>query len=135
MDQVMPFFKALRFDERGLIPAVIQEDGSGQVLMHVYMNREALERSLETGVVHYYSERMRKVWQKGEASGHRQRIRSIRLSCDSAGLLIKVEALGGACEEGYHSCFYRHWEDGEWTVAEEKVFDPELVYPEFAFSH
>jgi phosphoribosyl-AMP cyclohydrolase len=107
MDLVLPFFEGLRFNERGLIPAVVQEESSGQVLMHVYMNREALERSLEAGIVHYYSERMRKVWQKGEASGHRQRIRSIRLNCDSTGLLIKVEVLGGACEEGYHSCYIR----------------------------
>jgi len=130
-----PFFEALRFNERGLIPAVIQDADSGRVLMQVYMNHEALDRCLESSQVHYFSLKMRKVWQKGESSGHRQKIRSIRLNCEGDGLLLTVEALGGACEEGYQSCFYREWQDGKWSAAEEKVFDPELVYPEFTFSH
>ncbi len=135
MKEVEAFFEPLRFDRRGLIPAVVQDAATGGVLMHVFMDRDALERCLETGYVHYYSLAMRKVWQKGESSTHRRRIRSIRLGCGGDGLLLAVEPLGGACEEGYQSCFYREWRASGWAVAEEKVFDPELVYPEFAFSH
>ena len=135
MTDLVTFFEALRFNERGLIPAIVQDNETGGGLMHVYLSREALERCLETGLVHYHSLAMRKVWQKGESSGHRQRIRSIRLNCEGNGLLLSVEPLGGACEEGYQSCFYREWRDGNWIAGDEKVFDPELVYPEFAFSH
>lgn len=135
MSDPFPFFEALRFNERGLIPAVVQEHETGRVLMHVYLSRDALERCLETDLVHYYSLSMRKVWQKGESSGHRQRICSLRLNCEGNTLLLSVVPLGGACEEGYQSCFYRQWRDGDWTPADEKVFDPELVYPEFVFSH
>jgi phosphoribosyl-AMP cyclohydrolase len=135
MSEPVTFFEALRFDGRGLIPAIIRDDQGGNVLMHVYLNREALERCLDTGVVHYYSLKMRKVWQKGESSGHRQLIRSIRLNCEGNGLLLSVQPLGGACEEGYQSCFFREWRDGNWVAGDEKVFDPELVYPEFTMSH
>jgi len=78
---------------------------------------------------------MRKVWQKGDSSEHRRRIKSIRLDCRGSGLLLAVEPMGGACKEGYESCFYREWREGKWVTAEEKVFDPEPVYPEYAFSH
>jgi phosphoribosyl-AMP cyclohydrolase len=129
------FFEQIRFDARGLVPAVVQDVASGGVLLCVLLNHEALERSLETGLVHYYSSKMRKVWQKGEASGHRQRIKAMRVSCQGDALLIQVEPLGGACEQGYNTCFFRQWGEGRWDVAEERSFDPELVYPEYAFSH
>lgn len=129
------FYDGLRFNERGLIPAIVQDNSTGRVLMHVFMNREALELCLTTGTVHYYRLEMRKVWQKGESSGHRQRLRALRLNCRGDGLLLSVEPMGGACEEGYESCYHRQWRDGRWIVADEKVFDPELVYPEFTLAH
>lgn len=135
MADFIAFFESLRFDARGLIPAIVRDEATKDVLMHVYMNREGIERCLETGLVHYYSLKMRKVCQKGESSGHRQKICSIRLNCEGSGLLLSVEPLGGACENGYRSCFYRQWLDGAWVVSDEKVFDPEMVYPEFIFSH
>lgn len=135
MNEPSSFLQYIRFDERGLIPAISQSISDGRVLMQVYLSEEAIQCCIETGWLHYYHLGMRKVSQKGESSGHRQRIHSIRLSCDGRSLLFAVEPLGGACEEGYQSCFYREWKDGTWTAIEDKVFDPELVYPEYAFSH
>lgn len=131
----LSFFTGLRFNEQGLVAAISQEAATGHVLFQVFVNREALAACLETGWLHYYHQGMRKVWKKGESSGHRQRIRSIRLACDGGSVLFLVEPLGGACEEGYQSCFYREWQGAEWIVTDSKVFDPELVYPEFTMAH
>ncbi|MFZ5447667.1 MAG: phosphoribosyl-AMP cyclohydrolase [Thermodesulfobacteriota bacterium] len=118
-----------------LIPTIIQDAASSAVLMLVEMDREALELTSATGRIHYYHPHKRKVVAKGEASGHFQEVVEVRLSCGGDQLLIKVRAAGGACEMGYNSCFFRHLTPEGWETADSKVFDPEEVYPEIAFSH
>jgi len=119
----------------GEIPAVIQDAASGAVLMLITLNREALDRIAATGLVHYYHPRKRKVVRKGESSGHSQEVLEIRLNCSGDQLLLRVKPRGGACEWGYQSCFFRRLEEDGWQTADPRVFDPEEVYPEFAFSH
>ena len=115
--------------------AVIQEADTAAVLMVVELDREALKLMSATGRVHYYDPRKRKVVAKGEASGHFQEIVEIRLNCAGDQLLLRVRPAGGACELGYQSCFFRRLGAGGWEIADPKVFDPEEVYPEIAFSH
>ena len=100
-------FQEIKFDQNGLVPAVAQDVNTGEVLMLAYMNREALEKSLETGLVHYWSRSRGKLWLKGETSGHYQHIKDIRLDCDGDTLLIKVIQDGAACHTGNPSCFFR----------------------------
>jgi phosphoribosyl-AMP cyclohydrolase / phosphoribosyl-ATP pyrophosphohydrolase len=100
-------FDELKFDEKGLIPVVTQDNRTDEVLMVAYMNKEALEKSLETGTVHYWSRSRNKLWLKGETSGHFQYIRSVSYDCDGDTLLIKAEQKGAACHTGHHSCFFR----------------------------
>ena len=97
----------LKFDRDGLIPAVIQDAESGEVLMLAYMNREAVAKSLETGVTHFWSRSRQKLWRKGETSGHVQTIVNSYYDCDADTLLFQVEQTGAACHTGHHSCFYR----------------------------
>jgi phosphoribosyl-AMP cyclohydrolase len=96
--------------------------------MVAHANREALRRTLETGQVHFWSRSRRKLWLKGETSGHVQNLRELRIDCDGDVVLAKVEQVGGACHEGYRSCFFRRLEGGGWVVMAEKVFDPGKVY-------
>jgi phosphoribosyl-AMP cyclohydrolase len=117
------------------MPAVVQDASSGVVLMLVAVNREALGRIAATGLVHYYHPRKRKVVLKGESSGHSQEVVEIRLNCTGDQLLLRVAPRGGACESGYQSCFFRRLDADGWEIADPRVFDPEEVYPEFAFSH
>jgi phosphoribosyl-AMP cyclohydrolase len=113
----------------GLIPAVAQDWQSGEVLMLAYINREAWEKSLETGLATYWTRSRRKLWVKGESSGHVQRIKEILVDCDLDTVIFKVEQVGGAaCHEGYRSCFFRRVENGGLTVIGERVFDPAQVY-------
>ena len=119
----------LRFDSNGLIPVIAQDATDGQVLMHAYMNAEALARTLETGLVHYYSRSRRRLWQKGEESGHAQHVRKILYDCDADTLLIKVDQDVAACHTGNRSCFYRALpEAGAAFEAGDRRFDPEAVY-------
>jgi phosphoribosyl-AMP cyclohydrolase len=119
----------LKWDENGLVTVVFQEVNSGEVLTLAYMNRQALEKSLETGLVHVFRRRRGKVMMKGEVSGRRQKIREILLDCDADVLVMKVEQAGeAACHEGYRSCFYRKLKDGKWEVIGERLFDPKEVY-------
>jgi phosphoribosyl-AMP cyclohydrolase / phosphoribosyl-ATP pyrophosphohydrolase len=104
-------FSALHFNEQGLIPAVVQDVATGRVLMLAYMNREALERTLATGLVHYWSRSRAQLWQKGETSGHVQRLRAIRYDCDADTLLVIVEQEGVACHTGEPSCFFQRFSD------------------------
>lgn len=97
----------IRYDEKGLIPAIAQDAESGEVLMTAFMNREALERTLETRVAHYWSRSRGKIWKKGETSGHIQKVHEIRFDCDSDAILLKVHQDGVACHTGHRSCFYR----------------------------
>ena len=119
------------FERHELIPVIAQDDQTGDVLMLAYMNREAYEETLRTGRVCYYSRSRRKLWRKGEQSGHQQIVRHIYFDCDRDALLIRVEQLGGAaCHEGYRSCFFREVDPqtGEVRVVGERVFDPQAVY-------
>jgi phosphoribosyl-AMP cyclohydrolase len=113
----------------GLAPAVVQDHATGRVLMLGYMNEEAFRKTVETGFVTFYSRSRRKLWLKGETSGHRLVVKEIRTDCDGDAILVRAEPLGpGVCHEGYASCFFRRWEDGEWKIAEERAYDPAAVY-------
>jgi phosphoribosyl-AMP cyclohydrolase len=120
----------LDFDKSdGLVTAVIQDHASGQVLMVGYMNQEAFRKTVETGFATFYSRSRKKLWLKGETSGHRLVVKSISTDCDRDAVLLEVEALGpGVCHEGYRSCFFRRLENGEWRVAEDRAYDPTAVY-------
>jgi phosphoribosyl-AMP cyclohydrolase / phosphoribosyl-ATP pyrophosphohydrolase len=102
-------YSVLRFNEQGLIPAIVQDVATGQVLMLAYMNREALERTLATSLVHYWSRSRAQLWQKGETSGHIQHLRDLRYDCDADTLLVIVEQEGVACHTGEPSCFFRRF--------------------------
>jgi phosphoribosyl-AMP cyclohydrolase len=109
----------------GLIPVVVQDAGTREVLMVAYGNAEAVRKTRETGFAHYYSRSRKKLWKKGEESGHVQRVHEIRVDCDEDCLLYLVSQEGAACHTGYRSCFYRNI-DGD--IISEKVFDPSKVY-------
>ncbi len=96
----------LKFDDRGLIPAIIQDAGSGEVLMLGYMNEESLRRTLKSGRTWFWSRSRQEYWCKGETSGHRQYVREIRYDCDGDAILVKVEQIGPACHTGERSCFF-----------------------------
>ena len=117
----------LAFEEVTLLPAIAQDAETGDVLMLAYANREALERTRETGYAHYYSRSREELWKKGGTSGHTQRVEEIRVDCDGDALLYLIEQRGGACHTGYESCFHRTL-DG--AVVGERVFDPDDVYDE-----
>jgi len=101
----------VKFDERGLVPAVAQDAGTGEVLMLAYMNAESLAATLATGFCTYWSRSRQKLWKKGETSGHVQRLKDIRYDCDADTLLLKIEQTGPACHTGERSCFFRRLSD------------------------
>lgn len=118
------------FDKAGgLIPAIAQDAQTGQVLMLAYMNRESWQKTLESGIAHYWSRSRQKLWKKGESSGNLQEVREIRVDCDEDCVVLKVHQVGGAaCHKGYRSCFYRVVRQGELEIDGQKVFDPKEVY-------
>ena len=118
------------FDKQGgLIPAIAQDAATLEVLMLAYMNKESWEKTLETGEVHYFSRSRKKLWHKGETSGHVQKVRAIRLDCDQDTVLLLVEQIGGAaCHKGFRSCFFRELSDQGTRECSPKVFDPKEVY-------
>jgi phosphoribosyl-AMP cyclohydrolase / phosphoribosyl-ATP pyrophosphohydrolase len=120
----------VKFDEKGLIAAIAQDAKTGHVLMTAYMTREALRKTLETGFAHYYSRSRRRIWKKGEESGHLQRVREIRLDCDGDAVLLQVEQHKAACHLGYRSCFFRRVKGDLMPSAPimAKAFRPEAVY-------
>jgi len=115
----------IRFDEKGLVPAVVQDVQSGRVLMLAYLNEEALKRTIETGYTWFFSRSRNCLWMKGETSGHRQKVKQILYDCDNDALLIMVEQTGAACHTGHYSCFYRDMEGKE---TEKTVVDPTPLY-------
>jgi phosphoribosyl-AMP cyclohydrolase len=126
----MSFYEQLKFDANGLVPAIVQEQSTGRVLMMAWMNRASLERTIETGKTHFWSRSRKKFWMKGETSGHVQVVKDIAFDCDGDALLIQVEQTGAACHEGYKSCFYRSARDGgkSFDVTEPQLETPEQIY-------
>lgn len=122
--------EGLKYDDHGLIPAIIQDHATGEVLMMAWMNRTSLQKTVETGQTHFFSRSRNKLWLKGESSGHVQNVKSIATDCDKDCLLVRVEQIGAACHDGYYSCFYRGHQAGqsEWKIIGRKVFEPETVY-------
>ncbi len=115
----------IKFDDKGLVPAVVQDCKTGKLLMLAYMNRESLEKTITTGETWFYSRSRQKLWHKGESSGHIQKVEEIRIDCDLDTLLLAVEQTSAACHTGYYTCFYRRLNSaGDLEVIEEKVFEP-----------
>ena len=120
----MSFYEKLKFTSDGLIPAIIQDQSTGRVLMMAWMNRASLEKTIESGKTHFWSRSRQKFWMKGESSGHVQTVKDIAFDCDGDTLLIQVEQVGAACHEFYKSCFFRSI--GRGTEAE-KITEPKLA--------
>ena len=120
----------LHFDRQGLIPSVVVDDATNEVLMVAFMNEEALQKTRETGFTHFFSRSRNSIWHKGEQSGNTQEVRDIFVNCEESSLLIRVKQTGGAaCHDGYPSCYYRRLlPDDSYEVVAERVFDPEEVY-------
>ena len=113
----------------GLVPAIAQEAASGRVLMLAWMNREALEKTVQSGEAHYWSRSRKKIWHKGEQSGNVQKVNSIRLDCDNDVILIEIQQMGGiACHTGRHSCFFQKLVDGKWVEIDPVLMDPSEIY-------
>ncbi len=125
----MNWHDEIKWDEQGLIAAIAQDTASGRVLMVAWMNQIALEASLQEGRAVYWSRSRRRLWRKGEESGHVQRLVELRLDCDGDALLLQVEQMGGiACHTGRESCFYRVFDAGNWRVTDEVLRDPVHIY-------
>jgi phosphoribosyl-AMP cyclohydrolase len=119
----------LNWAQDGLVPAIAQERASGRVLTLAWMNRDALKKTFETGEAHYWSRSRRKIWHKGEESGHVQRVIAIRLDCDDDAVLLEVEQTGGiACHTGRHSCFFQRLDDGAWVATDPVLKEPAEIY-------
>ena len=124
------FLDAVRWDERGLVPAIAQDAGSGRVLMMAWMNREALAATVAEGVAVYWSRSRGKLWRKGETSGHTQVVSALRLDCDGDTVLLTVEQSGGiACHTGRERCFFQRLTDGQWVADEPVLRSPDAIYP------
>lgn len=117
-----------RVGDQELVIAIAQDYKTSQVLMVAYMNKEAFKKTLVTKKAHYWSTSRQKIWLKGESSGNIQEVHEILVDCDSDALLLKITQKGGACHEGYKSCFFRKLNEGEWEVNSKRVFNPDDVY-------
>ncbi len=126
------FLNQVKWDDKGLVPVIAQEQATGDVLMFAWMNREALQKTVETGRAVYFSRSRSKLWHKGEESGHVQTVHDIRLDCDNDVVLLKVTQGGHdpsiACHTGRHSCFYQRYQDGAWVDVDPVLQDPKLMY-------
>jgi phosphoribosyl-AMP cyclohydrolase len=123
------WLKKVHWDEHGLVPVIAQEASSGDVVMFAWMNRDALARTVETGEAVYWSRSRKKLWHKGEESGHIQKVREIRIDCDEDVVLLKIEQVGGiACHTGRHSCFYQKFDGAEWQAVEQVLQEPSTIY-------
>ena len=119
----------IRWDADGLVPVITQDFSSGRVLTLAWMNREALTLTADKGEAVYWSRSRRKLWRKGEESGHAQKIREIRVDCDSDAILLRVDQAGGiACHTGRESCFFRKLENGRWVETDPVLKDPAAIY-------
>jgi len=119
----------IKWTDDGLVPVIAQDAASGKVMMFAWMNRESLELSVEEGRAIYWSRSRKKLWRKGEESGHVQRIKDIRLDCDNDVILLAIEQVGGiACHTGRERCFYKQLQDGQWVEVEPVIKDPSAIY-------
>jgi phosphoribosyl-AMP cyclohydrolase len=118
----------IRFDDAGLVPAIAQQHDTGEVLMMAWMNRAAVEETLQTGRVCYWSRSRASLWRKGETSGQVQRLIELRVDCDNDCLLLLVDQTGVACHTGRRSCFFRAWRDGRLETIAEVLVDPKSLY-------
>ena len=129
LDPSRPWLDALKWDENGMIPAIAQEAESGRVVMFAWMNRESLQESIRTGNAVYWSRSRRRLWRKGEESGHFQKIKSVRADCDGDVLLLSIEQIGGiACHTGRESCFFLDLQGDHWVPADHVLKDPKEIY-------
>ena len=125
----MSYLDEVPWNEHDLVAVVTQDHASGRVLTLAWMNREALQETVETGRAVYWSRSRKKLWRKGEESGHVQKVREVRLDCDADALLLRVEQVGGiACHTGRESCFFRKLENGRWVAIDPVLKDPSLIY-------
>ncbi len=125
----MEFIKDLKFDEKGLIPAIAQDAVSGEVLMCAYMNAESIQKTIETGHATYFSRSRQELWEKGATSGHYQTVKDMYLDCDGDAIVLKIEQEGAACHTGKRSCFYRKLVDGKWVeIPVEGAVSPQILY-------
>ena len=131
-DPSVSWLKHIRWDSKGLVPVIAQEQGSNDVLMFAWMNREALQKMVELGQAVYFSRSRNKLWYKGEESGHVQKVHEIRMDCDNDVILLKVTQLGHepgiACHTGRHSCFFSVLQGGVWQSVEPVLKDPQTIY-------
>jgi phosphoribosyl-AMP cyclohydrolase len=124
-----PFFAALKWNDEGLMPAIVQDADNGEVLMMAWLDEPALRDTLATGQTHFFSRSRRSHWHKGATSGHVQHVESISIDCDGDVLLIKARQIGGACHEGYRSCFFRRvGGTGQLEITAPLIFDASSVY-------
>jgi phosphoribosyl-AMP cyclohydrolase len=129
MSTKMPWLDEINWDKQGLVPAIAQDLQTGKVLMLAWMNREALQQSAATGIAVYWSRSRQKLWQKGERSGHIQKITEIRVDCDKDAILLIVEQTGGiACHTGRHNCFFIKLEDDQLLAVDPVIMDPLQIY-------
>lgn len=126
---MISWLEDIKWNEAGLVPAIAQDAETGENLMVAWMNREALAETAELGVAVYFSRSRKKMWRKGEQSGHQQRVVEMRLDCDSDVILLKVEQKGGiACHTGRRNCFFKIFRDGEWVEVDPVLKDPKEIY-------
>ena len=129
MNMDTAWLNKVKWNDAGLVPVIAQEAQTGKVLMFAWMNRAALERTAASGEAVYWSRSRRKLWHKGEESGHVQKVRELRLDCDDDVVLLTVEQVGGiACHTGRHNCFFQKFADGKWVVVDPVVKDPKDIY-------
>ena len=123
------WLKDIKWTDDGLVPVIAQDEASGKILMFAWMSPESLELTVETGMAVYWSRSRKKLWRKGEESGHSQIIKEIRLDCDNDVILIKVEQKGGiACHTGRHNCFFQRLEKDQWKTVDPVLQDPATIY-------
>ncbi len=129
MNMDTAWLNKVKWNDDGLVPVIAQEALTGKVLMFAWMNRVALERTVACGEAVYWSRSRRKLWHKGEESGHVQKVREMRLDCDEDVLLLTVEQVGGiACHTGRHNCFFQKFVDGKWVAVDPVIKDPKDIY-------
>ena len=128
-DDALPeILETILFDQNGLVPAIAQQDGTGEVLMMAWMNREAIEKTLATGQVHYWSRSRKQLWRKGEASGQTQTLIDFRLDCDGDTVLVTVDQKGVACHTGRRHCFFRAVRGSKLENVDDVLVDPKNLY-------